>query len=506
MVTVTLTMQRLTFLLLAFTVFSASVCRSREPVMVIQFDDGRACHYEYAFPILERYGLKGTFGIITGKLDVDPLFLTRAQVVEMAAAGHEIHDHTLHHHPSFWGDVVNAPAWRDTIQRSLGIFASMGLSTRGWNQPGGTGQGWSQALRDTLALFYDYAAGRVGLAWYQNRNFHWHLLDDPFSLGRGGVFSWGYNLGTSQKQELENILTRIANGVAQGLTVVPAFHNVLEPEAAAWVPDDSTAWAVAQICSFAVANDITVLTLEEALGRAQNSHLFIDKWGEQITNYGFHKDINRDGRPDGWEMTSYGAAPFRIESAGTPSSRVVEVINGAGTFVYGPEKGTATLKFMARGDVFANLEVHAGKIEVDYTCTTDVYKTTIDYQWAAYSFTFEIPDNVDRLQIRFAGFSRMYLAHVSLKLTGTPARAGVLSGPARMRLWPNPAADVVHACLPGGAAAVRVYDVRGRLVGEFGAAAGRADWNVGDWPSGIYFASALFKNRIIGRNKFLVIR
>jgi len=474
--------------------------------MVLQFDDGRACHYDYAYPILERYGLKGTFGIITGKLDVDPFFLTRDQVIEMAAAGHEIHDHTLHHNPSFWGDVANAPAWRDTIQRSLGIFASMGLTTRGWNQPGGTGQGWSQALRDTLALFYDYAAGRVVLEWYQNRNFHWHLLDDPFSLGRGGVFSWGYNLGASQKQELENMLTRIADGTAQGLTMVPAFHNVLEPEESAWVPDDSTAWAVAQICSFAVANDITVLTLEEALNRARNSHLFIDKWGEQITNYGFHRDINRDGRPDGWELTAYGTAAECAEAAGQPPSRVVTVINGAGTYVYGPEKGTATLKFLARGDVYSILEVISTKIETDYTCTSDAYKTTIDYKWAAYSFTFDVPENVDRLQIRFVGFSRMYLAHVSLMLTGTPAPARGGASPPRLRLWPNPAADVMQALLPAGAKSVRVYDVKGRLMGVFVAVEGRAVWDVKDWPSGIYFAAALSSHEVIGKNKFVVIR
>jgi hypothetical protein len=189
-----------------------------------------------------------------------------------------------------------------------------------------------------------------------------------------------------------------------------------------------------------------------------------------------------------------------------PPSRVVTIINGAGTYVYGPEKGTATLKFLARGEASAKMEVFLDKLEVDYTCTTDVYKTTIDYKWAAYSFTFDVPENVDRLQIRFAGITTMYLAHVSLKLTGTPASAPGGSAPPRLRLWPNPATDVIHALLPVGVKNVRVYDVRGRLMGEFGAAAGHAVWDVKNWPSGIYFTSALSSNKVVGKNKFVVIR
>lgn len=497
-------MRRFSFLLLVLSVLSAAVCHSREPLMVILFDDGRASQYDNAYRILEQYGLKGTFGIVTGKLNSNPFYLTRDQVIEMAAAGHEIHDHTLYHQPDFWGDVANAPWWRSRIKSSLSIFAMMGLTTRGWNQPGGTGEGWSQALRDTLALFYDYAAGRVGLEWHQNRNFHWHFLDDPFSLGRGGVFSWGYNLGNSQKQELENILTRIANGTAQGLITVPAFHNVLEPAAAA-LPDDSTAWAVAQICSFAVANDIEVLTMEEALYRARNSHAFIDKWGEQITNYGFLRDCNHDDRPDGWDLTTYRPTlPYGAENVQLPSM-VAVLINGGGTWVYGPEKGTATLKFIARGDAFSNLDVIVNRLKIDYTGTAVVYKTTIDYQWAVYDFSFEVPEDVDRLQISFVGFPRLYLAHVSLKLTGTAAGVPRAAPVGRLQLWPNPAAGVMHAVLPPGTERVRIYDAAGRLAREFVPVGDRAAWDVADWPSGIYFASAVVNNSVVGRNKFLVI-
>ena len=107
---------------------------------------------------------------------------------------------------------AHAPAWRDTIEKSLGLLASWGITTDGWNQPGGPGQAWTQALRDTLALFYNYSASRVGLDWLQTKNHHWNLLDDPLSLGRGGLYSWGLNDSSSTQAELNSVLKKLADG------------------------------------------------------------------------------------------------------------------------------------------------------------------------------------------------------------------------------------------------------------------------------------------------------
>jgi hypothetical protein len=451
----------------------------------------------------------------------------------MAAAGHEIHDHTLHHDAAFWGDVANAPAWRDTIERSLDIFASMGLSTRGWNQPGGVGQGWSQQLRDTLALFYEYAAGRVGMEAYQGRNFHWNFLDDPFSLGRGGVFSWGYNLGTSQKQELENIITRIVDGMAQGLVVVPVFHNVFWPDTTALssatkrligsplntrvgpdmdrrlpslsFPDDSTAWALTQICTLAVNNNIAVLRLEDALYRVSHSHEFIDKWGEQITNPGFEADINSDQRPDGWIDAAYAPASVDSELADT---RVAELTTNDGTYICGPEKGIETFQFSARAASTDNISVQVYRHELAISPDTVMFfYSTITNEWATYSYTFEVPENIDRLQIRFVNIGDViFIANPSLRLTGT--WSGWSHGPSKpgMTLWPNPATDVVNVGLIGRANRVRVYDVKGRFVGEFVSKSDRATWSVRDWPSGVYFAKMMTKDQVANTRKFVVIR
>lgn len=65
------------------------------------FDDCLQSQYDYAFPILEQYGFKSTFFVITGPLD-DPYgpywrYGTWPEFIEMSNAGHEIGSHTVTH-------------------------------------------------------------------------------------------------------------------------------------------------------------------------------------------------------------------------------------------------------------------------------------------------------------------------------------------------------------------------------------------------------------------------
>jgi len=73
---------------------------SREPLpkksMVITIDDGRADGYTNAFPILQKLGFVATYYVITGRIERDK-YLSVAQLQEMAAAGMEIANHTVHH-------------------------------------------------------------------------------------------------------------------------------------------------------------------------------------------------------------------------------------------------------------------------------------------------------------------------------------------------------------------------------------------------------------------------
>lgn len=65
--------------------------------IAITFDDGYDDMYTNAFPLLKKYGMKGTMYIIVNALDT-PGYLTRDQVREMADSGFvEIAAHTMNH-------------------------------------------------------------------------------------------------------------------------------------------------------------------------------------------------------------------------------------------------------------------------------------------------------------------------------------------------------------------------------------------------------------------------
>ena len=64
--------------------------------ILITFDDGDVDIYQYAFPIMARYGFKGVFYLVANYIG-QPNYIAVGQVEEMAAAGWEIGSHSLNH-------------------------------------------------------------------------------------------------------------------------------------------------------------------------------------------------------------------------------------------------------------------------------------------------------------------------------------------------------------------------------------------------------------------------
>jgi peptidoglycan/xylan/chitin deacetylase (PgdA/CDA1 family) len=64
--------------------------------MILTFDDGYKDNFEYAYPILRKYGLKGTFFIITSLVGTKG-YLTWDDIVEMAKCGMYIGAHGSTH-------------------------------------------------------------------------------------------------------------------------------------------------------------------------------------------------------------------------------------------------------------------------------------------------------------------------------------------------------------------------------------------------------------------------
>lgn len=80
------------------------------------FDDGGVSFLTLAAPILEKYGLRGTFFISTYYLDT-PLFLTSKQLQELVERGHRIGSHS-HTHPvlTYLPDTEVANEWITSVK------------------------------------------------------------------------------------------------------------------------------------------------------------------------------------------------------------------------------------------------------------------------------------------------------------------------------------------------------------------------------------------------------
>jgi peptidoglycan/xylan/chitin deacetylase (PgdA/CDA1 family) len=69
-----------------------------EKPIILTFDDGYSEHYEFVFPLLQRYEMTGTFFIVSnwvGNSNADSM--TWEQLSEMAEAGMSIEAHTMSH-------------------------------------------------------------------------------------------------------------------------------------------------------------------------------------------------------------------------------------------------------------------------------------------------------------------------------------------------------------------------------------------------------------------------
>jgi peptidoglycan/xylan/chitin deacetylase (PgdA/CDA1 family) len=91
--------------------------------VVLTFDDGYRDAYENVFPLLKKYGMIGTFYVITGQVG-NPGSLTWDQIVEMHRAGMEFGAHTVHH--PFLTHLPPLNAFLEILQSRLDLEAHLG--------------------------------------------------------------------------------------------------------------------------------------------------------------------------------------------------------------------------------------------------------------------------------------------------------------------------------------------------------------------------------------------
>ncbi|WP_405761607.1 polysaccharide deacetylase family protein [Anaerovibrio slackiae] len=98
-----------------------------EKPVLITFDDGYKDNYTNAYPIMKKYGFKGTIFVVTGFLGVYGNYMTWEQAKELADNGFSIESHTYSHKSMTEASdeeiSKELTKSRDTIKNKLGIEA-----------------------------------------------------------------------------------------------------------------------------------------------------------------------------------------------------------------------------------------------------------------------------------------------------------------------------------------------------------------------------------------------
>lgn len=111
--------------------------------LTMSYDDGQV-HDLRLIDIFNRYGIKGTFHLNSGKIGTTEKYVTAADVAEKYA-GHEVSAHTLTH--PFLERVPAEEAAFEILEDRKNLEAMCGYPVRGMSYPYGT---WCEALLKTL--------------------------------------------------------------------------------------------------------------------------------------------------------------------------------------------------------------------------------------------------------------------------------------------------------------------------------------------------------------------
>jgi peptidoglycan/xylan/chitin deacetylase (PgdA/CDA1 family) len=144
-----------------------------EKPIILTFDDGYRDNYEFAFPLLVKYGFTGAFFLVTEPIDKgDDAYLTWPQVALMSRMGMDMEPHS-YTHPDLSGQPLDYVVWQ-VIGSKEAIEERTGKTCRFFAYPSGQ---YDQQVVDVLrsAYFWGALASRAGTE---------HSSDGMFDLAR----------------------------------------------------------------------------------------------------------------------------------------------------------------------------------------------------------------------------------------------------------------------------------------------------------------------------------
>ncbi|MFC7176994.1 polysaccharide deacetylase family protein [Halosegnis marinus] len=122
-----------------------------ERPLLLTFDDGGVSCAETAAPLLESYGMRGNFFVVTGRLGDDG-YMTEDHVRELAAAGHHVGSHTVTH--ANLREVSPSKRRAELVRSKEALESLLGTTCRSISIPGGFVD--EDVLTDAFDAGYDY--------------------------------------------------------------------------------------------------------------------------------------------------------------------------------------------------------------------------------------------------------------------------------------------------------------------------------------------------------------
>ena len=232
---------------LIFSPVKLTKAQQTSGVVTIAFDDGNQDQFDNAYPLLQQYGMNGTFYVITGFLGTSG-YMTVPELQTLQASGNEIGSHSVDH-PDFLD--LTAAQTNAECSESQQFLQSNGLSGKNFAYPYGD----ANSTTDSIVLQY-YRSARYS---YQS---NWLNPISPSTDIPMGFAGEAASVTTALSQDE----AAVDQAIATNSWVIIFFHHVVPAaNVASYLPYGIDTTDFSTLLSYIANSGVRVLTTNQAL-------------------------------------------------------------------------------------------------------------------------------------------------------------------------------------------------------------------------------------------------
>jgi peptidoglycan/xylan/chitin deacetylase (PgdA/CDA1 family) len=190
-----------------------------QKIVCIVFDDGLKDHFTTAVPILQQFGFKATFAVVTSFTESDnPQYMNWGDIATLQSMGMDIESHSYSHHPLTTLDNAHL---QQEIVYSKQMLANHGIYSDIFVYPFGDGPK-NSAVRNVVAENYLCARGTYQLSVNTTSA-------DRYDLGAKEVYNTVTMEDFARKVETAPLLPILYyHGVGDGFVSVQQFEEQMQ--------------------------------------------------------------------------------------------------------------------------------------------------------------------------------------------------------------------------------------------------------------------------------------